>query len=211
MGVIGNVMNYTDILKVVATALASVTSAGIVILALSAWLGKVWAARILEQDRAKYTEILEQLRVEGQKRVLVHRVQFETEFEAYREVWQTVANIVVTALRLRPILDSIDPTITEEERQKQRLEQFADAVNRFLETSRKYHPFLAPVVDEEINKLFRLVQKERVQYQYGGEDVVGIEKYWTTQKENAEAIQDHAKAVASAIQRRIGLLEVVGG
>lgn len=43
-------MNWDEALRVVGASIFSVTSAGVIILGLSSWLGKVWAGRILRQE-----------------------------------------------------------------------------------------------------------------------------------------------------------------
>ena len=86
-------MSFLDALKIAGAALASIGSASAIVWALSSWLGKVWASRILEQDRVKYAREIEQLKaeygreIEGlktelEKTVFVSRIQFETEFKA---------------------------------------------------------------------------------------------------------------------------------
>jgi hypothetical protein len=61
-------------------ALCSLTS-GALIWIPSSWLGKVWANRILEKDRARYqTQIetlIEDMRTRDSKELFVHRLQFE--------------------------------------------------------------------------------------------------------------------------------------
>jgi hypothetical protein len=205
----GRTVNIEDALSVVTAALASVGSAGVVMFGLSNWLGKVWANRILEADRAEYSKLVEKLREDGQKRILVHRVQFETEFQAYREVWEAIAGMVVAALQLRPILESgVDFSAPEEVRRNTKLERFAATANCYLDVARRYHPFLAREVDQECERLFKLLQQESIDYQYAKEDRVGVQKYWESQKENHAMIEKQARIVADSIQRRIGLLEV---
>jgi uncharacterized membrane protein len=46
-------MTLEDVLKISAAILASVGGAGIIVVGLSSFLGKVWANRIMESDRAK--------------------------------------------------------------------------------------------------------------------------------------------------------------
>ncbi len=65
-----------------------------IIISLSSWLGKVWANRILEQDKAKYKiqvdTLLEDLRTKENKELFVHQLQFEKEFEVYKQLWEKV-------------------------------------------------------------------------------------------------------------------------
>jgi hypothetical protein len=51
-----------DILKIVTAVIFSIASGGTLVFALSSWLGKVWANRILESDRSKYQKEMDALR-----------------------------------------------------------------------------------------------------------------------------------------------------
>jgi hypothetical protein len=53
-----------EVLEIAGAILASVGSAGAIILGLSTWLGKIWANRIMLADRAAHDRELERLRTE---------------------------------------------------------------------------------------------------------------------------------------------------
>lgn len=55
-------MTWEDTFQVVMAAFGAVGGATLIILGLSSWLGKVWANRVLEQDRFKYSQELELLK-----------------------------------------------------------------------------------------------------------------------------------------------------
>jgi hypothetical protein len=57
-------MNFKDVLSIVVAVLASLGGGGAIVLALSSWLGKVWANRLMEVDKAKYARDLEALKVD---------------------------------------------------------------------------------------------------------------------------------------------------
>ncbi len=59
-------MNWEESFMVVSSALGAVGGAGIVIVALSTWLSKVWANRILEADRSRYANAMEALKLSNQ-------------------------------------------------------------------------------------------------------------------------------------------------
>lgn len=67
-------MNIDDILKISAAIIASLGSGTIIVFAFSNWLGKVWANRILEKDRAKYAAQIEMLKSELNKSIHKHNV-----------------------------------------------------------------------------------------------------------------------------------------
>lgn len=57
-------MIWQEVLAVGASIIASLGGAGIIIFALSGWLGKVWAERVMETERAAHAARLEELRAE---------------------------------------------------------------------------------------------------------------------------------------------------
>ncbi|MDW5419270.1 hypothetical protein R6242_22105 [Iodobacter sp. CM08] len=59
-------MSWEDTFKIFLSALTAMGGASIIIFAMSSWLGKVWASRILERDRLKYTTVLEDLKTQNQ-------------------------------------------------------------------------------------------------------------------------------------------------
>jgi hypothetical protein len=89
------------------------------IVGLSAWLGRVWANRILEKDRARYRtqmeSLLEDLRTRESKELFVHRLQFEKEFEIYKQLWTGVLALGRAAREFRDL--KIGPVKLPEETQ----------------------------------------------------------------------------------------------
>ena len=67
-------MNINDIFLVSGAIIGSVGGAAVIIVALSTWLGKVWANRILESDRARYASELENLKSDLSKKIHEHNV-----------------------------------------------------------------------------------------------------------------------------------------
>jgi hypothetical protein len=55
-------MTFEDTLRIAATILASLGGAGVVVIGFSSWLGKIWAERLMNADRAKYSRELEELK-----------------------------------------------------------------------------------------------------------------------------------------------------
>ncbi|MCF6150444.1 MAG: hypothetical protein E3K37_17550 [Candidatus Kuenenia sp.] len=52
----------SNVFSIAEAMIGSVGGAALIIVALSTWLGKVWANRILDKDRLKYASELEQIR-----------------------------------------------------------------------------------------------------------------------------------------------------
>ncbi len=55
-------MDWTDVLRIGATILASLGGGGLIVFGLSSWLGKVWATHLMESERQAHAIELEKLR-----------------------------------------------------------------------------------------------------------------------------------------------------
>lgn len=102
-------MDVSSAFQVALAVLASLGGGGLLVFVLSSWLGKVWANRVLESDRRRYSEELERVHGELEKAVHVHRVQFETEFGALSEIWAKLSAVRATMGEVRPMTDIRDP------------------------------------------------------------------------------------------------------
>ncbi|TMO83140.1 hypothetical protein [Pseudoalteromonas spongiae] len=97
-------MNLTEVLQTGSAIIISLGGAGAIIMALSSWLGKVWAARILEEDKNKYQVALEQLKSQYQLDVEKNKSVFlrysESQFNLYNSVWVALCDLEKAADQL---------------------------------------------------------------------------------------------------------------
>jgi kynurenine formamidase len=63
-----------EVWSIAGAVLASIGGGGVLLLALSSWLGKIWANRILEGDKAKYQKEFAELKSELDRRLHAHNV-----------------------------------------------------------------------------------------------------------------------------------------
>ncbi len=115
-----------------------------VIIVLSSWLGKVWANRILEQDKAKYKiqvdSLLQDLRTKESKELFVHRIQFEQEFEVYKDLWGGILTLGRAGKHFRTLaVGQIKPA-------DEGLGDFHDAYTALNELVYGNRPFYAPSI-----------------------------------------------------------------
>jgi len=118
---------------------------------LSAWLGKVWASRILQEDRVKYETqmqtLLQDLRTRGSKVVFVHQLQFEKEFEVYLHLWRELRRACLAAIRFRDIKFASNKSHHEE------LQDLQKATNLTIGWVHDYRPFYDPHIFEDVKLL----------------------------------------------------------
>ena len=90
-------MDINDIFKISGAIIGSVGGAAVIIIGLSTWLGKVWANRILEQDKLRYSLELEkiknELKSETEKRNFVFSLYFEGQFKLYNDLWVSLSDL----------------------------------------------------------------------------------------------------------------------
>jgi hypothetical protein len=115
-----------------------------IVFGLSAWLGRVWAARILEKDRVRYQTQMQTLLVDlktlSNKELFVHRLQFEKEFTVYSELWRELL-VLARALSAFRVL-RIGTGNTHEEEVQKVVETYNDFKNRVYD----HRPFYAPEI-----------------------------------------------------------------
>lgn len=90
-------MSMDEIFKITGAILTSVGGAAVIIFALSSWLSKVWANRILEKDRLAYSleveRIKNQLHADTEKHRFIFSLYFEGQFKLYNELWSSLSEL----------------------------------------------------------------------------------------------------------------------
>lgn len=205
-------MNIVDV--VVSTIISIFGSVTVVVLGLSGFLGKVWTNRLLEIDRLHYGGKLEQLRDELNRKIrrmqadldktiFVHRVQFETEFNALKEGWAKISRLRAAINAIRPTSDVVPIDDTEEtklQRLQRRLEELGTAYNAAGEAVYDQSPFYDAEIYAAIEELLKVARIEMTEVQ--------IEKpfepdWWKRGREHREQFNGQAEKVAALIRKRL--------
>lgn len=84
-----------EIFQITFAIIASIGSGGAIVFALSSWLGKIWAQRIINKDELTNNYIL-----------YSSQIQFEREYKIYSQIWLKMLNMKTDILSLDPILDA---------------------------------------------------------------------------------------------------------
>jgi len=182
-----------------------------VIAGLSAWLGKIWANRILEQDRTKYhtqvETLLQDLRTRDSKELFVHQLQFEKEFEIYKELWAKVLVLGRAGKHFRDLqMGPIKPG-------EQVKSDFCNAYNALSELVYSNRPFYAPAIYKVCKMLLdtsanvsRAIYKQGLLEKRGGESDKTVEKLIELDEKkegDLDKINDLVGDICEAIHARI--------
>lgn len=87
-------MTPNDFAQIALYLMGSIGGAGFIILGLSNWLGKIWAQRIMDTERAKHEKDLEKLRAE----ILIKNEQYLKGFHDKLVIYREVVNLIADVL-----------------------------------------------------------------------------------------------------------------
>ena len=213
-------MTITDAWRVALAVLASLGGGSLIVAALSSWLGKVWADRLMQRDRAKHSEELEKLRSsleqsqrllqgEIEKTLFVTKTHFETEFQIIREIWQEVSVVRGLMSQLRPKFGIVDVRQTQEERLVECLEAYFPAVQKLIQTVDRNSPFYPQEMYETLDQLVRVALREQHDIEVSSEDALSLAGR-NRGKENFDQYLALAAKLSSQLRDRLAKLSVRG-
>jgi len=183
-------MSITEIFTTAGAILASIGIGGGTVAALSNWLGKVWAERlmekersehnrVLESDRAKYAKELEALKSsfekthrrlqnELDKTLFGHQLTVQTEFDAMKEIWKMIPRIRTACYMLRasyiPLLPGIDDSgsalVFKHSERYLELSELSKLLDVTVET---YGPFMAPEIHVRLSEAALIARSELIE------------------------------------------------
>jgi hypothetical protein len=160
-------MTLNEVWQITAAVLAALGGGGAIVFALSSFLGKVWANRILEHDRVKYQTELERLKnqmeqasqkLQGdiEKTLVVHRMHFEAEFRALSEVWKQLSELRTALSAFSSLGDLPEPTRDDLR------EKLLAAVSRAVRVVDEHRPFLTEDVHTHVMRALHGVSEEQL-------------------------------------------------
>jgi hypothetical protein len=95
-------MTPRDIFSLAAAIIASLGGGAVLVLALSSWLGKVWANRILEGDKAKYAQALEDLKSRYLRDTEKYKTSLKKSEFIFEKEYQAASEFVALMRSIRP-------------------------------------------------------------------------------------------------------------
>lgn len=204
---------YSELLKVLG-------GAAFVLAALSAFLGKVWINRIANREaqvreeriaevRASFEQqndsIRAQLNVAVERTVFVDKLQFEHEYAIYKQAWECLYALRQATLRMRPIMDYVDPKEPKEDRMLSRMNAFVEPFNAYRDLIEKSKPFYAEEVYKALLSVRDECHSERIDYEYTERS---NREYYSEARKNHAAILTSIEAACQAIRNRVAEVRV---
>jgi hypothetical protein len=142
-----------QIFEVATAMLASLGGGTAILFGLSSWLGKVWANRILEKEKAEHNKEIEHYKSElnreltrigkiQDKELYISKAQYDNEYKIYQEIWGKMHECIVFSKKLYPTFENMPIEEKEkEEYQMSKHSKYVQTYNDFSMTIDKYAPF----------------------------------------------------------------------
>ena len=146
--------------EIIQTALAILGSVGVggaIVAALSSWLGKVWAERLMAKETAAYREELERLTKQLERKNYVSKVRFDAEFAIYRELCALTDEMERAVYMLFPA--QVDHVPKDEEAKKELFAKRYEVASSALFHASKSLSKNSAFIPKEIYVLFVKVEK----------------------------------------------------
>lgn len=106
-------MTFFDLLRIASLVIASLGGSGMIVFALSSWLGKVWADRLMQKQRAIYEREIEEFKAETLRLLEREKAIHQQELETFKAQLVRDSDLAAQTLRERLALykDSIAPIL----------------------------------------------------------------------------------------------------
>ncbi len=150
-------------------------------------------------------KIIEQLKQENTKRVLVHKLQFEKEFEVYKEIWGHLVTLRESAKSLAPEFYKIyenDP-----EFKKTQITEFGKNLLKISALIENNKPFYSIEIYNILLKIIKLT-KPILDWSMENKTEEQIHENWNVFHTQMNAIVEITENVCDGIRNRIGNLYV---
>lgn len=165
--------------------------------------------RKVEEVKAEYSDKLEHLRADLDKKRHVHQRGFDLELEVYRSLWKELVGLKQATAALRPIMDSIlEPGESDEDRKMKRGKAFFESFTPLGKTIDENKPFYAAEVWSSVHTLRELAWKEALDYRFS-DPHRDWEEYWKKAEKNMKEIQTISDNICEAIRSRVSHLNGV--
>lgn len=211
-------LNVSDAFGVAGSVLLSLGGGGVIVVLMSGWLGRVWANRLMHHDLAKHNTELEELKskfeaanqriqTELDKTLVVHRVQFETEFKALSDIWARVSAVRGTLATPCPRFES--------EGKAERLHLLIELAIPFSAATvalrRAVHdqaPFYSKAIYEKLNEFIGLAGEAENDLRLSKDNDVALSLWFDINPKRFEKVAPLADQISDLIRQRIESLSL---
>lgn len=170
----------------------AIAGSGLLIFGIIKWHNKtqIYQDKILKNEAEKYL---------NDKSIIIHKVQFEKEFEIYTELWSKLISLRDTtfALRAKRINNNISYDV--------KLKSFWESFRIFLKLYEQNKPFYPKEIEEVLSVILKTTHKESIHFEMLEPSE---ENYFKEADINMDLIITEIDNVCLKIRERIGIITI---
>lgn len=144
-------------------------------------------------------------KIKNDKSVLVHKIQFEEEFNVYKTLWPVLIKLSNVTRQLRPMIEFIEANKTDDEIRIVKGREFNETFNNCLVIFQENKPFYPEDIFNEIESIIKISRKEAIEWQHMPPKE---SEYYKNAERNMDEIISKIDNVCLKIRDRIGLLKI---
>jgi hypothetical protein len=150
----------------------------------------------------QFNRKLENLKGKVSRENYIHQLQFEKEFDIYKQLWESLTDLKNYTAQLRPQMDHGDKDKSHDELVKDRLIHIAELRNNHIEMFEKNKPFYSEQVYKKLLDFNKIIKDETFSAKY---DDSTTREYWEIAKDNVEKMYSVSDEICNIIRKRITL------
>lgn len=149
---------------------------------------------------------IQKLKTKSEKEVFIHQLQFEKEFDIYKDLWKGLVELRTATHSLRPEIENVDPNVSPDEWKSKKLEKLINSYNEAGELFEYNKPFYSDKIYQKAGELMKISRHEKFELEHGDTRRSG---YWKEAKQNIDKIYSITDELCELIRERIGIMNIV--
>lgn len=160
---------------------------------------------ILTVLNVRSNQKIEALKGEIEQKLFTHKLQFETEFNVYKEVWASLVELKIEVQSLRPVMDMSEEGKSYYETIVSRATKVNESGRQAIRLIQRSEPFYPSGVYTKLVKVITLLN-ELVISSIPFADDSNSAKYWTEREGQLKIINKAIDDVGAEIRKRVGTI-----
>lgn len=144
-------------------------------------------------------------KIKNDRAVLVHKIQFEEEFQVYKDLWPELIKLRNITHQLRPMVEFKKASKTDDEIRIEKGNEFNATFKYCVVIFEENKPFYPEDIFNEVESIIKISKREAIEWQHMPPRE---SKYYRNAEKNMDEIIAKIDNVCLQIRDRIGLLRI---
>lgn len=156
----------------------------------------------IESVKHEYANQLESIKADLSAKIGNNSFRYQKEYKVLEELTALLVELKYTSLRLRPLVDHINASKSEEEIRRERLGNFNRDLQNLMEVAQKKRPFYPLEIYDAVLEVYQIASSEAEEYKV---NIAGksLPEYWRNASRNQHEIIEKSDMALKTIRDRV--------